>query len=197
VVKEYGSITRYCFQFKQFLIFNGILWQEDGTGEAVRLVKQTQAALYRWAAEQMKELAGEGDDEDEARAAKVAALRKLLAHLLRWESAKAIKDCLEFMKSQPGIPVLPAQLDSHPYLLNLQNGTYDLKAGRLRAHDPNDYITKHAPAEFDASASCPLWLQCLDRWMNGNRNLTEYLQRVVGYSPPQCSQQSWLNCGKS
>src|SRR5262249_50594912 len=64
---------------------------------------------------------------------------------------------------------------------NLQNGTIDLKTGKLREHRRGDLLTKLAPVNYDPHATCPLWLKCLERWMDGNNDLIGYLQRVVGY----------------
>jgi len=59
---------------------------------------------------------------------------------------------------EPGIAIQPEQLDTDRWLLNVRNGTIDLKTGALRAHDQGDYITKLAPVEFHPEAACPAWL---------------------------------------
>ena len=84
--------------------------------------------------------------------------------------------------SEPGIPVLPNQLDSDPWLLNVLNGVIDLRTGELLPHDPDRMITKLANVEYDAHARCPRWLDFLDRIMDGNETLIQYLKRGLGYS---------------
>jgi P4 family phage/plasmid primase-like protien len=180
VVKDHGKDLRYCFPWKRWLTYGGTRWAEDETGEAVRRVKQTQAGLYRWAAAQLKAL-GEQQGEDEKRAGKVAALNKLLAHCLKWEDARRVAACLDMARSEPGIPVMPAELDAHPFLLNVLNGTLDLRTGKLRGHRREDMLTKLAPVEYHRDATCPLWERSTLRWMDGNQDLVTYLQRVVGY----------------
>jgi putative DNA primase/helicase len=86
------------------------------------------------------------------------------------------------VKSEPGVPVAPAELDRDPFLLNVLNGTLDLRTGRLHDHDRADRITKLAPVEYDADATCPRWLAFLGRILDGNADLMTYLQRVVGYA---------------
>jgi putative DNA primase/helicase len=144
-------------------------------------VKETQGALYRETAEQIRELGAEADDDDDEAAAKKKILVKVLAHLLKWEDARSISRSLELARSEPSIPVLPADLDGDPWALNVQNGTIDLKTGRLRPHRQEELLTKLARVAFDPAATCPVWQQSLDRWMGGNTGLVSYLQRVVGY----------------
>ena len=50
-----------------------------------------------------------------------------------------------------------------PYLLNVANGTLDLRTGKLRAHSRQDLLTKVAPVEFIEGAQCPRWLSFLSR----------------------------------
>jgi putative DNA primase/helicase len=66
-------------------------------------------------------------------------------------------------------------------LLNVRNGTLDLRTGRLCGHRRENLITKLAPVLYDPAARCPLWERFLHRVMGGNVGLTSYLQRVVGY----------------
>jgi putative DNA primase/helicase len=156
--------------------------REDDTAEVMRRIKDTQGALYRWVAARIKELGDEiGDEENAERAAKLKSLRALLKHCEKWEGTRELEDCAKSMRSERGVPIRPAQLDTDPFLLNVLNGTIDLRTGRLRDHRREDLITKIAPVEFHPDTQCPLWQSCLDRWMDGNMDLIGYLQRVFGY----------------
>ena len=42
-------------------------------------------------------------------------------------------------------------------LLNVLNGTLDLRTGRLKLHDRSDYITHILPVAYDPEARCPRW----------------------------------------
>lgn len=145
---------RFCFPWKSWLVWDGRRWMEDQTGEAVRRVKGTQGALHDWAAEQIRQLK-DLDDKDE-RKARLRSLNKLLGHALRWEDASRIRASLEMAKSEPDIPILPDQLDTDPWLLNVSDGTLDLRTGMLREHRREDLLTKLAPVAFDPEAKCPL-----------------------------------------
>ena len=46
------------------------------------------------------------------------------------------------------------------------NGVVDARYGRLRPHDPDDYLETVIPHEYRPGAECPTWLKALDRWFN-------------------------------
>jgi hypothetical protein len=181
VLKRHGHDLRYCHPWKSWLVWDGCRWRDDDTAEAVRRVKETQAHLYRWVGEQLRELGDAAQDDEEAKAQK-AKLMRVLHHALKWEDDRRIVACLNQMKSEQGVPILPAQFDADPYALNLLNGTLDLRTGKLREHRREDLLTKLAPVRFDPTATAPLWERCLRRWMAENDDLVEYLRRVVGYA---------------
>jgi P4 family phage/plasmid primase-like protien len=172
VVQAHGADLRHCHPWRSWYVWDGTRWRPDDTAEAVRRVKQTQAAFYLQAA---KDLVGTEGDERKKR-------RATLDHALMWEDARRIANCLDLMRSEPGIPVVPADLDADPFLLNVANGTLDLRTGELRPHRREDLITKLAPVEYHPGAGCPLWLKVLSRVMGGNDLLITYLQRLVGYA---------------
>ncbi|HKI32952.1 MAG TPA: phage/plasmid primase, P4 family [Gemmataceae bacterium] len=177
VVKRHGADLHYVHPWKTWLIWDGKRWAEDATGEAVRRVKDTIADIYRGVADQVKQL---GDAEEAS--AKKARLDDLVKHALKWEDARAITRSLELARSEPGVPILPADLDRDPMLLNVLNGTVNLRTGQLRPHQREDLITKLAPVQYDEAATCPRWLKFLDRITDGNTDLISYLQRVMGYA---------------
>jgi putative DNA primase/helicase len=74
------------------------------------------------------------------------------------------------------------ELDRNPWLLNVQNGTLDLRSGELRPHRREDLLTRLAPVAYDQAAQCPTWLAFLNRIMAGNQDLIRFLQRAIGYT---------------
>ena len=87
---------------------------------------------------------------------------------------------IELARSEPGIAVLPKELDADPWLLNATNGTINLRTAALRPHDPVDLITKCAGTHYDPAAQCPRFLAFLERFLV-HQELIDYLQLVVGY----------------
>jgi len=77
--------------------------------------------------------------------------------------------------------VLPATLDTHPWLLNCTNGTLDLRTGELRPHDKADFLTQLCPVAYDPNAPYGTWRAFLSTVLNGDRDLVCYVQRLVGF----------------
>lgn len=73
-------------------------------------------------------------------------------------------------------------LDADPMLLNVKNGTIDLKSGALCDHKPGDFITKMAGCDYVNDSLCPTWERFLQRVMGGDEELIRYVQAAVGYS---------------
>jgi len=71
----------------------------------------------------------------------------------RLQHMAGIKGCIDAARIERAVNA--TTLDSHPYLLNLPNGTLDLQTGNLLSHQMDRRITKLAPTAFDHSATCP------------------------------------------
>jgi P4 family phage/plasmid primase-like protien len=171
LIERHGEDLRFCHPAKTWYCWDAKRWAEDQSGEAVRRVKDTQRAYYLDVLARLKAAP--------SKAAKAALLEEL-DWALKWESATLTRACLELARCE--VPVLPADLDRGDYLLNVKNGTLDLRTGELRPHRREDLITKLAPVEYDPGRGCPEWLMFLERVMGGNVGLIDYLQRVVGYA---------------
>ena len=85
---------------------------------------------------------------------------------------------IDLAQSEPGIPILPKSLDTDPWLLNVLNGTLDLRTGKLRAHERDDLITKQTPVEYDSQAQSPQWESFLYQIMAGCRFSAPYARSV-------------------
>ncbi len=72
-------------------------------------------------------------------------------------------------------------LDRDPWALNCENGTVDLRTGELRRHNPEDYITKLVPVEYDREAVCPTWDRALLEIVGGDVGVRDFLGRWFGY----------------
>lgn len=149
-----------------WLVWDGRRWKPNDLGEVERRAKQTVRRLYA-----------------EAEVAEDKAQRKALAAwAAQCESAYRIRNVIELAWSEPGIAVTADQFDRHPYLLNVANGTVDLRIGELREHRRQDYLTKIIPHRYDAQATCDGWLKFLDRIFAGNERMISFVQRAAGYS---------------
>src|SRR5665647_2473821 len=93
-----------------------------------------------------------------------------------------MRSALECARSDPRIALHPTDFDRHPWLLNCNNGTLDLRSGELRAHDPGDLIRQLAPVAYDADAVHETWERFLNEATAGDGDLQAYLQRAAGYT---------------
>jgi putative DNA primase/helicase len=113
-------------------------------------------------------------------------LQKTQAWALKSEAAPRIHAMIGLAASEPGIPVLPDQLDRDPWLFNCPNGTLDLRTGRLREHRRGDLVTKLCPTEYHPDAPCPAWERFLGSIFPGEAGrpddeLIGFVQRLFGY----------------
>ncbi|MCI4317318.1 MAG: phage/plasmid primase, P4 family, partial [Thermoplasmata archaeon] len=98
-------------------------------------------------------------------------------------STKArIESCLAIASHREGVPVLPDDLDKDPWLLNVRNGTLDLRTGELRTPEPNDLITRVCAVRYDPKASAPTWEGFVSDAMMERADVVSFLQRVAGFS---------------
>jgi hypothetical protein len=78
-----------------------------------------------------------------------------------------------------GLLLDPAR-NRDPWLLNVHNGTLDLRTGTLRPHRRDDYITKLGPVTFDPAAKCPSWHEYLARVTAADETLISYICKASG-----------------
>jgi putative DNA primase/helicase len=165
LVARYRDRIRYCPPKRAWLIWDGKRWSWDETGEIVRLAKRTVRGIYA-EAEHAK-----SDD----------AAKAIAKHAHDSEKGQRIGEMIKLAQTEPGIPVLPDELDADPWKLNAGNGTIDLKTGKLGAHSRNDLITKIIAVAYDPNASHELWDRFIREATGGDAELAAFLQRAAGY----------------
>ncbi len=76
-----------------------------------------------------------------------------------------VSNAMWWVRTHEAILTRLDDLDAVPWLLNLENGTLDLREMELRPHDPADMITKISPTAYDAAADCPLFKATLEKFV--------------------------------
>ena len=82
--------------------------------------------------------------------------KAIFTHCTNSESARGIAAMLKLFQSEPGVSVTAEDLGADPMLLNVRNGTVDLRTSRLREHALGDLLTEQAPVTYGSAARCPL-----------------------------------------
>lgn len=167
LVRKHHDILRYVEDWDKWIVWDGCRWARDVGGVRVQeKAKEVAADLWREIAEYKAD----------------SSINKQMARFATASnSAKGIVGMVNLARSQTGITINAERLDSHPFLLNVANGTLDLKTGKLRLPRQKDYITKICPTTYKPDAKCPKWLQFLEEVFKADKALIGYLQRVLGY----------------
>ncbi len=159
----HGATVRYCDAWKRWLIFDGRRWAVDETRAIEALAKQ--AADRLWA--EYRRLDHRELDEK--------LLREVRQFIRATNGAAGIQNFLALARSEPGVAIRAEQLDTDPWSLNVENGTLDLRDGKLRLHNKDEYLTKLAPVAYDPAATCPGFDAYLERILGKSAALIEFI----------------------
>jgi len=91
------------------------------------------------------------------------------------------------------VAIAAKELAPDPYLLCVENGTINLKTGKLQPHNPKDLITLMAQVEFDPEATDARWEEVLDRFVRPDEGKEEFLQRAAFASFTGTSEKAFIN----
>jgi putative DNA primase/helicase len=162
---RHGGDLRYLHTWRRWLVYDGRRWKLDETGEATRRMIETLRHLVT--------RANELEDAEER--------EKLFKHVLASERDTRVRAALSLAEALDGIPVLHDELDADPLLLNVENGTLDLRTGTLREHRRADLISKLAPVPYDPGAAAPGFDRFLRRVLPDDE-LRRFVVCLLGYS---------------
>ncbi len=162
----YGDEIRYCHSLGKWFIWNDSYWQLDD-----------HEGIYGRAKRTIRQIHGEaGAYSDEA------VRKSILRHAFDSEGVFRINALIKLAQSEHNIPISSEQLDKDDWLLNVVNGTLNLRTGQLQPHDRHNYITRIAPTGFNPNAECPRWEAFLYRSFDGDTALIHYVQKAIGYA---------------
>lgn len=168
----------YLAEEKEYIRWNGTCWVRDQKSqlsyEFTTMAKENKAKAERL-----------GDE----------------AGIKWWRSAgnrNRIDAALRGLKDLPGFTVTADELNQDRHLLNLANGTYNLKTHELQPHDPTLLMTQTMGAAYEPEATCPQFEGFMERVLP-DPGIRAYVQRALGYSLlGEADQRSlFLVCGPS
>ena len=177
LIDYHGESIRYCPAKKQWFSWNGYRWAPD-EGAVVQLAKKTVRGMRHERTYILSQAEEEQDDWE--------AVRRQADALAKWavrsEGAPQISAMLRMAETDPRIVVEPEDFDRDPWVLNLRNGTVELKTARFREHRPEELYTKVAGANHCVGAGCPRWMRFLEEIFAPHPDLIPYVQRAIGYT---------------
>ena len=158
----------------KWYVWNGTHWQENEP--AAFRVTCTLSSMIDAEATDWENKPYTSNEERDRNKAIAEALRK-------WSTKSEMLDRLNaaFNLLRRLVSVPADNLDCDPYLLNVQNGTVDLRSGELRPHDRDELITHCIPIAYDPKADAPTFKRVLSEIAGGSKPLAEFLQRWFGY----------------
>jgi P4 family phage/plasmid primase-like protien len=153
----------WCPARKAFLCWDSKRYEWDMRGEVVKLAHTTARSIFHEAAD------AESEEEQKA--------------ITKWALASQNESRINAMLSQarPYLAVGMEELDRDAWLVNCQNGTLDLRTGKLKAHNPVDRITKIVPTDYDPDAPRPRFEQFLKETLV-DEAVISFVKRYSGYT---------------
>jgi putative DNA primase/helicase len=162
LVLEHGKNFQYCDALGGWLHWNGRRWEVDNSA-IWDASEQVGKAFQREAAE--------AEDRNVA--------DRLWQHGRYTLSERGMSRMIALANKDSRMRVGAELFDSDPYLLNVQNGTIDIRSGELRPHQRNDLITKITSISYDESATADRW-QSFIRRVLPDEDVRRYVQKAIG-----------------
>lgn len=160
--RQHGADVRFTPE-RGWFVWDGRRWLADDKNlKVVTRAKQTALTIF----DELKSAA----NRDEA-----------YRHARKSQSKSAIEAMIWLARSESGVPIRLTDLDADGWVLNVANGTVDLRTGILRPHAREDLISNLVNVKFDPKADCELWDSFLWRVTDHDEELYNYLRRFVGY----------------
>jgi putative DNA primase/helicase len=163
VVAARGNDFLWVRERKEWIVWDGRRWAPGDDGDVREALREVMRTIHRDA-----EFTS---DVEEQKA--IGSFARASQNKTRIDGAmQAVQDKLR---------VREEDLDTDPWVLNVENGTIDLRTGELRRHDRADKITKLAPVRYDPKAKAPRFTKFLKQIFVDDE-LTAFVRRFLGYS---------------
>lgn len=187
IIREHGCGYLFVVDWESWIAWDGKRWNRTGAKARVMHAAMLTARLEHYRSRgrlealeeerRKKLLAGKKDEDLEFQI-------KCEQRILKWheqsQNMSRIEAATKALETRLGMPM--KDLDRDPWLLNVANGTVNLRTAELQAHDPGDRITQLSDVEWDDRATAPTWEAFVRQAMGGDLELVLYLQRLVGYA---------------
>ena len=165
----YGERLKYCNALKGWHLWNGKYWQCDDKYIMYKLCQEAS----RKALQEFNRIKDGLEEKPQ---------KNIFGHILKMQSKGGIENMIDLLRAEPGIAKDSEEFDNNQWLLNCQNGTFNLKTDEFYQHKKEDLITKCLNLDYDSEAKCPEWDKFLMSIFMGDQDIIAFIQRAVGYS---------------
>lgn len=184
---EYSDKLRYSHA-TGFLFYNGKFWEEnDLKAQAVvqhitlRQLNEVTNALKFYGDKLLKI----GVDPKNAKTEKRPddTIQRYIEaisyrdHCLKMQDSRKIMAVLKEVR--PHVAITVDELDRNPFLLNATSGTFNLKTGEMKPHNPTDYLT-HCTSVSPSEQGNDIWQNFLYTVFCADEAVIDYVQSVCG-----------------
>jgi len=178
---DIGNAERFAFRHRGkfvhtaatgWMAYEGGVWKRDETRSVVRAMHCTVRLI-----EMEAELVDTGSEDTDN-----AMRDAIIGWAKKSESSAKVNAALEQASALEVFAKSYAEFDQQPDLLNVANGTIDLRTFEFMPHDPEHLLTRQSLIEYDPTADCPKWEQFILDIMGGKKHMRAYLSRCCGYT---------------
>lgn len=165
-IKTYGNYVKYNCDEQSFYVWNGRFWMKDMKNMVPLWCLTIMKARRSYTFEALKENSSLKNYND------------LMKHAKGCCNQTSIRAMVEGLKST--LSCNSSIFDTNRHLLNVLNGTVDLKTGVLKQHDHKDLITKLIPVEYSPKSESSVFNKFLNDTFE-DKDLINYVNRLFGY----------------
>lgn len=165
----YRHNTRYCPDTKCWFVYNGIVWVRD---QGDILVNDRLKEFVRLLSLYAHDLTTNEIKVDDYR-----------AFVSKLSDRRARNRMIVDAQSESCIYI--NEFDRNPYLINCENGTYDLEKDEFHFHRAEDFLTLKTNCVYmteNLHYKCDRWFEFIDEITSGEKDKADYLQRALGYT---------------
>jgi putative DNA primase/helicase len=164
---ECGDSYRYNTTNISWYYWNEVVWKEDKTNSIniaiLSTIRNRQQVISTYATNELSDKA------------------RHFNYLVKCEDVRNRKNIKQAAEWLPEFATTIDQYDSDIHLAATENGTLDLKDCSYRESRQEDYLTKQLGTIYDESADCPRFKKFLKEVFDGDDELIDFMQRVIGY----------------
>ena len=182
LINARGDHLRFVPAWKKWMAYDGGRWRDDHADTIVSHLAYSISAQL--CTEENMDIASNDQVGDTwtANGVNIDAakrVKQLIAWTMRSESSAGVDGTISAASSIPGVAIDHEAFDAHPWLLNVANGTVDLRTGTLEDHNPNDLLMMQTAVKYDATATAPVFTKFIETVLP-DADVRRFVQQLMG-----------------